>query len=723
MQGLGFSTRLGVRFTSNRDRLLVIVLLLFLLAEGLAAGPVRRRFFPLSQPDGSVFEACLQGDEYGHLLTTRDGCALIRDSEGFYCYAYFTPDGQRWSSGCPVGLHPVPERVLRQSRAIPRTALAARSALRRAQVRKERALRTKAGEELPARRLVPVILAQYPDLKYTHTRADFARQFDPVQARSAAAWFRDQFGDNLSISFEVFDTVTVFHNHDWYARTEERMYRLIADACTALADKADFSRYDLDGNGEVDALHVIFAGGDQADGAGEDHLWSHQHYLKDGAGIELSLNGTRINAYSCSAELDVFQGRDELMGIGAFCHEFSHHFGLPDLYDTDYEGSGGLAQALWGSGALMDKGNANGGGKLPPNYSAIERYLLGPAWGFPEGRPLVPGSYSLSAGKDFLLLESGTKDEFFLFECRDGSDWDAGIGGAGLAVYHIDRSLSPSGATDRYAKEYPNGLSAAQRWELNEVNCRPDRQCADWVEADPAATRISGIFFPQEGRNTLSPDSDPPLRSWSGEDLPYALSDIRFDGTQVHFTLKRVSTLPPSVLQMRQDIYQDAAILQWEASEPDWTQPAILRWGPVGETLQSLEIEAYAPGKYAFTCDGLTPRTAYTVEILFRRNQADGTLYRSSFTTKPIYSNTVPFISLFGIPRGEDGRSFPAGTALPLRCNNLRDAAEVIWTLNGQGIAPGPDGYYRIGESGTLRAVIHYRDGTSDILEKKMMVR
>ena len=35
----------------------------------------------------------------------------------------------------------------------------------------------------------------------------------------------------------------------------------------------------------------------------------------------------------------------------------------------------------------------------------------------------------------------------------------------------------------------------------------------------------------------------------------------------------------------------------------------------------------------------------------------------------------------------------------------------------------GPDGYYRIGESGTLRAVIHYRDGTSDILEKKMMVR
>lgn len=694
------------------------------MAEGLQASPARRQAFTLKQPDGTVFEARLRGDECGHLLTTPDGCAIIRDADGVYCYAYFTADGRCWSSGSPVGLNPVPGSVLRKSRDIPRTAVSSLFARRRSRIRAARALHTKAGTELPVKRLVPVILAQFPDLNYTHKRSVFVRQFDPDNAQGACAYFHDQFGDNLSLRFEVLGTVTLPHDHDWYSRTEQRICQLIVDACNAVAGKTDFSRYDLDGDGQADAVHVIFAGGDQADGAGEDHPWSQQSYLKDVAGIDLILDGTRINAFSCSSELDVSRGRDELNGIGTFCHEFSHHFGLPDLYDTDYEGSGGLAEALWSSGDLMDKGNRNGDGQLPPRFSAIERYLLGPSWGFPEGRPLEAGNQTLSPGNDFLVLETGTAGEVFLFECRSAKGWDAALGGQGLAVYHIDRSLSPAGASDRYAQEYPEGLTALQRWELNEINCRPDRQCADWVEADPAATGISRAFFPLEGHNALSPDTDPPLRSWNGEDLPYAISDIRFDGTKASFTVKKISTLPPTVLITREDLFQDAAILQWEASDPEWTQAATLRWGLPGEEMQTLEIEPYMPGKYAFTFEKLTPRTAYTVEIHFRRGATDGNVNTSgSFTTKAIYNNTVPFINLFGIPRGDDGRSFPADALLPLRCNNLIDADQVVWTLNGRRISTGSDGYFHLTEGGTLRAVVFYHNGETDILQKELTVR
>ena len=56
-------------------------------------------------------------------------------------------------------------------------------------------------------------------------------------------------------------------------------------------------------------------------------------------------------------------------------------------------------------------------------------------------------------------------------------------------------SEDSAGYSDYYGRE----LSAAERWELDQINCRPDRQCAEIVAADPSATDVSGLFLPQEG--------------------------------------------------------------------------------------------------------------------------------------------------------------------------------------------------------------------------------
>ena len=710
--------------TSLRQTLWLLVLCLF--PAVLQARPARTQAFTLTQPDGTTFRARLSGDEFCHLLRSEDGCALIRDGEGFYCYAYFTPDGQRWSSGVPYGLLPVPESVLRQSLTIPERALRAKARFSRMQQGAQRSLRTRSSSPAgPVRRRVPVILAQYPDLKFSYRKEDFERQFNPGNPRSAAAWLHDQLGDAADFQFIVYDTVTVSRNHDWYARSESRWPQLIADACSALAETTDFSQFDLDGDGEVDVVHVIFAGGDQADGAGEDHLWAHQSYLKDAEKIELQLNGCYVNNYSCSSELDVHDKQDTQMGIGVFCHEFSHTYGLPDLYDTDYELSGGEARALWGSGNLMDGGGCNGSGALPPNYGAIERYLLREHFDLPAGIPLAPGNCvlgSISTGA-YYYLEGKTEGEIFLFECRTADGWDARIGGGGLAVYHLDRSTHEAG----YSSSYKTILSARERWECNEINCRPDRECADWIEADPQARDISGIFFPQEGRTLFSGDTEPPFRFHDGRKAPYSLTDIRFDGRQVSFTVLEGShLLPPEAEITRQDIFQDAAILQWSSSRESFSGNAWLRWKKDGdEDWQTLEVAPWGSGRYAHTFEELEPGTAYSVEMWFSDSEIginSPVNRQGSFRTKPFYSNAQPFIHLTGIERNDDG-SFPAGALLPLRCNNLQGVSAVSWTFNGRPVAPGADGYYRLTGGGTLRAVISYSNGQKEILQKTLRVK
>ena len=209
--------------------------------------------------------------------------------------------------------------------------------------------------------------------------------------------------------------------------------------------------------------------------------------------------------------------------------------------------------------------------------------------------------------------------------------------------------------------------------------------------------------------------------------LRYSLTDIRFDGRQVSFTVLEGShLLPPEAEITRQDIFQDAAILQWSSSRESFSGNAWLRWKKDGdEDWQTLEVAPWGSGRYAHTFEELEPGTAYSVEMWFSDSEIgiDSPVNRQgSFRTKPFYSNAQPFIHLTGIERNDDG-SFPAGTLLPLRCSNLQGVSAVRWTFNGRPVAPGADGYYRLTGGGTLRAVISYSNGQKEILQKTLRVK
>ena len=721
-----------------------LFLLALLLSITAMARPVRHAVYTLVQPDGSIFHARFHGDEFMRVKTDMMGRAIMQDDAGWWCYASYHDDGTKVCSGFKVGSQ-APVSVLSESSDIPYRQLSRLAAVKRSSVMEDevplmRRLRTgavhstKSDEQEVIVKHGIVILAQFANLKFKHTREDFERLLSSEgysrdgAAGSAKEYFDMQFRGDVRFEFAVSEIVTLSRNLDYYggnvsstdrAESDRNPEDMIIEACRLVDDDVDFSLYDDDGNGEVDNVFVFFAGGDEAEGAGDDCIWSHAWYLRDGAGRNVSLDGKIINRYACTAEMARYQTpdgeiRQRLAGIGTFCHEYSHTFGLPDMYDTDYEGSGGESEALWGCTSMMDSGNQNNGGTTPPYFNAIEREILGIS--VPE---LIEtdGVYRLEpineSGRCY-KIETDVEGEYYLLECRAAKGWDAHIGGSGLLVYHIDKADRPAGYSDSYHKE----TTAALRWSLyNEVNCRPDHQCADLIEAIPGASNVRNVFYPVYGVTDIDEES---FTSWSGEVGRFAITGIRMEGENVVFNvIGGDEEVPPLPVSIGCEKFQDAAIITFESNRI-YDGEATISWGVTGKDVQTLNVASHEPGKYAVVLDGLTPRTSYTVTISFVLNDVAGKEGTVSFMTNSD-NGGYPYIYLKNVKRNPDG-TFPMGSRLPLRIYNAIGARDILWTFNGGWICPDKSGYYKVRKDGELKAVISWEDGSKDVLVKEIKI-
>jgi len=213
-----------------------------------------------------------------------------------------------------------------------------------------------------------------------------------------------------------------------YPQNAQRLVEEVVDAANAVVD---YSQYDNDGNGVVDALFVIHAGsGAELTGSTSD-IWSHQWAISP-----RYKDGVYIYPYSMEPEYWYTPGD---MTIGVYCHELGHVFGLPDLYDTDYSSQG------IGRWSLMAGGSWNGTlGNSPAHPDAWSRIGLGFADATIVTQDFDGASIAAieNAGGDiYLLWDCGLfNDEFFLVENRQKIGYDAALPGAGLLIWHIDQA-------------------------------------------------------------------------------------------------------------------------------------------------------------------------------------------------------------------------------------------------------------------------------------------
>ena len=632
-----------------RRKYLLIIVIISLIISGSAP---RKGSFLMYQPDGTSFLATLKGDEFAKVLTTSDGCVVVKGDDGFYRYARFNADGSRESTGYKVGSE-VPSLVLDGCRSIPWRALKAKTSGIRESRRGDakRAIRTRASS--PVKKHCIIILAQFQDVTFmngTSRRQEFIDLITKKGTNSVLDYFNDQFNGQYEFNFTVGPVVTLSKEMSYYGKNEDdkagldiHPQELVKEACTLSDPYVDFSEFDDDHDGTVDNVFVIVAGKSEAEGADSDCLWPHQWFVPS-----LNLDGKRIVTYALSTELTVHSQNSSgqlvwgLCTIGTFCHEYSHVLGLEDYYDTDEEGSGGEAKTMWGTTALMDGGNFNNAGKTPPFYNALDREIL--RIGKPE--VMKTGTVTLEPvdrnGRYIILENPDNHDEFFLFECRAPKGWDTYIGGSGLAIYHVDMSENFAGWSDDAARN----VNARYRWENNEVNCNPSYECADMMETSSDAMDVRQTFFPYRNVNSFNANSNPSFMFNDGTESPFAIAGITKNGENVTFTVYNSGETVPNATGIKSEVYQDAAIITWESDVAGFTGPATVSWGTSSSSSKTVTVEPYEPGKYSLTLEGLSPTTAYSANISFVRNEVAGEISVVDFLTKASQDGKKPYIYL-----------------------------------------------------------------------------
>lgn len=437
--------------------------------------------------DGQQIKAELTGDEFFHYWRTADGNAYTYDNES-----------QRYVS---VNLN---ERA--------KTANAARQTanLRRSSQAKAAAKTVYTGEKRGL-----IILVEFPGKKDGSIEA---KQFKTPEAHdfydkvinqenftdpdkgyieSVYDYFLAQSKGQFKFKFDVVGPYKLGNFYSYYgldnsSGQDVHLGKMIYDACKKADADVDFSKYDWDGDGVVDQLAILYAGQGQNTNADDPNLiWPQEGSLKalgsDQAPFER--DGVTIEKFAISCELGEGGAVD---GIGTICHEFSHCFGLPDMYDT---GSFGTTELNYGTYVwdLMNMGNYLDGGFKPAGYTAWERMACGWQQPIELSRDTVVNSMKpLSGGGDtYIIYNDNHKDEYFLLENRQQTGFDAGLYASGLLVSHVDYD--------------------AEAWKANTVNA--DKERFSILAADNSKKRtvddVKGDLYPFNGNNSISDSSMP----------------------------------------------------------------------------------------------------------------------------------------------------------------------------------------------------------------------
>jgi M6 family metalloprotease-like protein len=407
--------------------------------------PANKTPITIKQPNGKTLTFVLQGDEFVHWAKTLDGYSILPNKNGNYVYAIINNENDL-----------VPSTVLaanseERSRDDENFLLTIRKDLRyspkQVSIFKEcfaqtTNLKSTLGRKYPTTGTVRllVILVNFSDLSFTYTNQNFTNLVSQHNYNGVGS-VKDYYSQNsdsiFNMQIDVVGPYTLSNTMAYYGGDspyqDHNIAYFVSHSINAADPYVNYADYDNDGDGVVDAIHIIFAGTPQSSTGNTNEIWPHRSNVSS----SIVKDGVRFSAYSCSAEK---KSSTQMDGIGTVCHEFGHVLGFPDYYDTDYSGSGGTSNTL-SSWDLMDEGSYNNNSNTPPALSAAEKTIT--HW----MTPIV-----LSAPQDSLLLPAITDsniayqinlsdtNEYFLVEHRKKKGWDFYIPGNGMMIYHGNKN-------------------------------------------------------------------------------------------------------------------------------------------------------------------------------------------------------------------------------------------------------------------------------------------
>jgi len=293
---------------------------------------------------------------------------------------------------------------------------------------------------------IPVFVIDFYDAPLSAsglTLADIETAFNGASSETAyesltSYYAKSSFG-KLTLEADVFtyraDYSTSYYENDYlkYYTDSDLIYEMLA----FYDDEIDFSRYDANGDGDIDGVYVVYTA-PVSYGEGSDLWWAYQDYYV--YADEDFFDGVTPYYFCWSGTDFMLEAGDDGVDAHTIIHETGHMLGLDDYYDYD-DGdplnSGGL-----GGADMMDD--------TVGDHSPISKLLLG--WIVPyvvTQSMTVDLSPYVEAGATLLVIDQwrGTLfDEYLLVSYYTPAglfehDVLSLFSVSGILIYHVDARI------------------------------------------------------------------------------------------------------------------------------------------------------------------------------------------------------------------------------------------------------------------------------------------
>ena len=523
------------------------------------------------QTDGSVITVILRGDEHINWYTTLDGVLLVQGADNNYYI------GKVEKSGNLIATKQLAHEALIRSQ-VERNLIAKQDKEKFfAYVNKIAEESENAYNNSPLTRGpiidsgyggVPyfphtgspkalVILAEFQDTTFTiqDTKKVFtnylmneehftdSRYGQNLNYKGVRGYFKDCSYGQFTPIFDVVGPIKLPKAHDVYGAGNDRMDLLFADACAAVDDLVDFTKYDANNDGIVDLVYIIYAGHSANTSGNKDtNIWPKSGTII----ISNKFDGKSIRRYGVSNELNgsdqTSKNNKKINGIGLFCHEFSHTLGLPDIYAIDKKAKNQDDQGMefWD---LMDGGTEVRNGRVPASYLAWEREVMG--WMKIDELKNDSSIKNLKSidngGKAYKIVNPNDSNEYIVLQSIQKGPWYQGwrdgTYGKGLLAYRVSYPFNKVNVFD-----FPNNEKGKPRV----IPIPADGKILAAANAGGSITKftqqLNGDLYPYNGINKIDK-----FKMYDGTILKWSIFDIIENDAERHVSFKFINNEPTAI--------------------------------------------------------------------------------------------------------------------------------------------------------------------------------
>ena len=487
----------------NKTKLQIIFFII--LTSSIYSDLADPRPFITSQPNGIEIEILNRGN---HLQGWHEfnGWTIVKNSENWWVYAQSNNGRLLNPSSILVGIDPTPDNFSQEiQKGIRPDAIVLED---NSPIPNINSTRTDTFH-------VPLVLVDFPDNSATYDSSEFdllmnQEGYTHLNYENTGS-FRDYYQEISHDQFlpisRVTNWITAPNNHSHYSYSNPDGYSHVRELVRYLVDELedqgfDWSKFDNDGDGYVDALNVLHQG-PGAEQGDHSNIWSHKWSL---GGLSVTYDGVIIDSYTMNPETQ----SGNIVAIGVLAHEFGHALGLPDLYDTDYTSTGSGAFSLMAGGTWGTTGNSPW---HPSTMIGWCKNQLG--WveivNIEDNQNNVEIEQSYSSNQIIRVNHPSVPEEYWLIENRQKIGSDTLLPIPGLAIWHINDDIAQGWAPNNNEPYYGVGLEQADGMFALE-NGGPSN----------AADMFPGLLDNREFSNSTSPDT----KSLYGEPSMMSLDNI-----------------------------------------------------------------------------------------------------------------------------------------------------------------------------------------------------